>query len=146
MIGKTFNSAIDTIKNTDWLQLGKDIIVGIGNGILAMATWLDETTHTIGQGILDTIKGVLGIHSPSVEFFQLGKFMMLGMANGISGNVNLVESSFKSIPNPSINSTINTKNNQDYSSIIKNQKSEKIDYKMMGYMTAQALIKAGIGG
>ena len=44
----------------------------------------------LGRGILDAIKGVLGIHSPSTEFFEIGVNVVLGFVKGIQNGVSLV--------------------------------------------------------
>ncbi len=77
----------NTITETDWLQLGKDIIQGIINGIGAMAGMLWDAAKNVARNVLDSIKGALGIHSPSrVMRDEVGKWIPAGMAQGIEQN------------------------------------------------------------
>ena len=51
----------DTILEVDWLQLGKDIIIGLINGIGAMAGALWDAAINIARSALDAIKSFFGI-------------------------------------------------------------------------------------
>lgn len=48
-----------------------------------------------GSGLIDGIKNVLGIHSPSTETAQMGDYLMQGMANGINANQYMVIETFR---------------------------------------------------
>lgn len=48
-----------------------------------------------GSGLIDGIKNVLGIHSPSTETAQMGDYLMQGMANGIVANQYMVIETFR---------------------------------------------------
>lgn len=48
-----------------------------------------------GSGLIDGIKNVLGIHSPSTETAQMGDYLMQGMANGIDANQYMVIETFR---------------------------------------------------
>lgn len=95
--GDVVSNFWDEIKNTDWLQLGKDILTGIGNGITsAVGTVVNAARDAAGR-IFDTVAGWFGIHSPStVMRDMIGKNMMYGWSEGISsgvrGTVNAVKS------------------------------------------------------
>ena len=43
------------------------------------------------HNIVDGVKDLLGIHSPSLVFAGIGKNMGLGLADGITGSVSLVD-------------------------------------------------------
>ena len=47
------------------IQIGKDVVMGIWNGIKSLVGWLNEKIGNFVGGIVDNVKGVLGIHSPS---------------------------------------------------------------------------------
>ena len=81
----------DTICDIDWMQLGKDIISGLIEGIGAMAGALWDAAKSIGTSVLDSIKGALDIHSPSrVMRDQVGKWIPAGVAEGIRRNLSPV--------------------------------------------------------
>jgi len=76
-----FNAA--KIWVTGWLEIGKNIVTGIWEGILAMKDWLFDKIGGFFGGILDKAKGVLGISSPSKVFAEvIGKNMALGVGVG----------------------------------------------------------------
>lgn len=68
-------------------QVGKDIVAGIWRGIVGMNDWLKEKVTGFFSGIVDSVKGLLGIHSPSTLFRdEIGYYIGLGVAEGISGS------------------------------------------------------------
>lgn len=71
-------------------NIPKYILEGLVKGLKNGATIAFETIVEIGSGIIEAIKGVLGIHSPSTEFFEIGKNIMQGLFNGISEFVKMV--------------------------------------------------------
>ena len=78
---KSFATGIvDVFKNipNKLLNIGKDIVKGLWNGIKGMKTWVLDKVKGFGKSILNGLKGILGIHSPSTEFALIGKFSVLG--------------------------------------------------------------------
>ncbi len=83
------------LKKTDWIQVGKDIINGIIEGIQSFAQGFGKYF----QFIIDVFKDLFGIHSPSTVFSDFGINIIQGLINGIGniwGSVNSKFSSFKS--------------------------------------------------
>ena len=77
----------DAVKNVDWVQLGKDIINGLINGIGAMGSALKDAARNIASSALDTIKDFFGIASPSrVMRDEVGRYIPAGLALGIRQN------------------------------------------------------------
>lgn len=77
----------------DFGEIGKDIIEGLWEGIKSMGSWIKDKVSGFVGGIVDNVKGVLGIHSPSRVFRdEVGKMIGLGMAEGISDSVRNVQS------------------------------------------------------
>lgn len=77
----------DAVKNVDWVQLGKDIINGLINGIGAMGSALKDAARSIASSALDTIKDFFGIASPSrVMRDEVGRYIPAGLALGIRQN------------------------------------------------------------
>lgn len=82
----------DTIKNTDWLQLGKDILNGIVQGLKSVASSLWNALKDICKEALKSVKNFFGISSPSkVMRDQVGKMLPAGMAIGIEDNSGVVD-------------------------------------------------------
>lgn len=74
----------DNITSVDWLQLGKDIIAGIGQGFSDAAGNLARSAKDAVDGALQSAKDFLGIRSPSRVFRDVvGKNMILGIAEGV---------------------------------------------------------------
>lgn len=76
-IVETFVSSLPDIVN-----VGKQIVKGLWEGIKAMGSWIKEKVTGFFGGIVDGVKGVLGIHSPSRVFAGIGENMALGLGDG----------------------------------------------------------------
>lgn len=86
--GRIVSSLIDTIKSTNWLQVGMDILAGIGRGIINGIGSVVSAAKTAASNILNSIKGFFGIHSPSTVMRDMvGGNIMKGWANGIRGGI-----------------------------------------------------------
>lgn len=83
-----FINIVDTIKNlpNKMLEIGKNIVQGIWNGITGMGTWLKNKISSFASGIIDGFKDTLGIHSPSTVMAYWSKFVPEGVAVGIDAN------------------------------------------------------------
>lgn len=68
------------------MSVGKDLITGLWNGINDKVNWIKEKVLGFGQSVLNTIKGIFGIHSPSREFAKVGDFLVQGLGQGIKDN------------------------------------------------------------
>lgn len=89
-IGK---EAWDCFSSIDWLDLGKNIITGIIEGLSNFGGDVIDFLLDLAGSALDGVLSFFGIHSPSRVFRdQVGKMLMLGMADGIEGNISAVES------------------------------------------------------
>ncbi len=74
----------------DWGSIGRNIIDGIKEGLSSVALNLVAAAKNIGQTVLDAIKKVLKIHSPSRVFRdEVGKMMALGLGIGFEHNIPL---------------------------------------------------------
>ncbi len=74
----------NTIKDINWLQLGIDLIKGIGNGLSEGIKAIGETIGNVASSIVDKFKSFLGIHSPStVMKAEVGVYVGAGVAEGL---------------------------------------------------------------
>ena len=80
----------DTIVHTDWLQVGKNIVDGLWDGLKRSWGSLQEWFNNAVNGLVDGIKGWLGIHSPSKVFAGIGDFMALGLGEGFTKSMTAV--------------------------------------------------------
>ena len=77
----------DVIKKVDWLQLGKDIIRGMIDGIGAMAGALWDAAVSIAKTAFNAIKSFFGIASPSrLMRDEVGRWIPAGIAAGMEGS------------------------------------------------------------
>jgi hypothetical protein len=74
------------------LQLGKDLIMGLVNGIMSMNDAVARAIIGIGKKAVDTFRSVLGLHSPSLVFQQLGLMTGQGLALGMQASNDNVQS------------------------------------------------------
>lgn len=88
----------------EFLSIGGNVIQGLIDGLNNMLTSLANTAADIGSTLLNKAKSVLGINSPSKEFFEIGMFGMLGWANGISQYSNVVSNSIANVADSIIKS------------------------------------------
>ena len=78
------------------LDIGKNIVKGLWNGIKGMKTWVLDKVKGFGKSILNGLKGILGIHSPSTEFALIGKFSVLGYTEALEKMKNDVDKTVQS--------------------------------------------------
>lgn len=64
-------------------EVGGMLIRGLWNGIVNYEKWVVNKIKSLGNTIINAIKGVFGIHSPSKEFAIIGEYNMLGLEKGM---------------------------------------------------------------
>lgn len=87
-----FRNWIETLKESD--NLPRDILLGLKNGLIKGIEGVVRVVADLGKRILDAIKNVLGIHSPSVEFYNIGQYIIYGLVNGIKAGFGLIKNLF----------------------------------------------------
>lgn len=92
----------------DIIEVGKNIVKGLWEGIKAMASWLKDKVTDFMGGIVDGVKGVLGIHSPSRVFAGIGQNMALGLGQGFEKQMQSVTAGIQdAIPTPTVDTVYN---------------------------------------
>ena len=92
----------------DIIEVGKDIVRGVWEGIKAMGAWLGEKVSSFFSGIVDGVKGILGIHSPSRVFAGIGQNMALGLGQGFEKQMRSVTAGIQdAIPTPTVDTVYN---------------------------------------
>ncbi|MEU1372027.1 hypothetical protein ABZ454_38975, partial [Streptomyces sp. NPDC005803] len=79
------------------LSAGRDLIMGLIHGVEAKAQAAIDTVRNIGSRAVSGIKGVLGIHSPSRVFRQIGIYLNQGLVEGLTGSTAKVKTATKRI-------------------------------------------------
>ncbi|MBT1538305.1 phage tail protein [Ralstonia solanacearum] len=65
-------------------EFGANIVQGLANGIRSAIGWVTDAVSSVASGAIAAFKGLLGIHSPSRVFAELGGFTMAGLGEGLS--------------------------------------------------------------
>jgi TP901 family phage tail tape measure protein len=79
-----WNMLVDIATQTDWGQVGEDVVSGIISGVESAAGSLMRTLKNLASDALQAAKDALGISSPSTEFMPIGEFSVLGIMQGFS--------------------------------------------------------------
>ena len=85
------DAVVKWFKDTDWGQLGKDILKGIAEGVKNGVKWLVDAVVAAAKAAIDAAKGFLGIQSPSKVFAGIGMNISAGLASGIMSGRGMVE-------------------------------------------------------
>ena len=108
------------LEGIDLMQMGKDIIQGLINGIKSMAGDVVKAAKGVVGDAIDGAKNLLGINSPSKVFFQFGKWTDEGLINGIksmSHKVAKTSQNLASTVTDSFNPDLNVQSSQITSSL-----------------------------
>ena len=79
-----FNNMTSMFSNIgeNFKNIGSNIVKGVWNGISSGWTWLTDKVKSLANSLVDGVKNVLGIHSPSRVFAGIGNFMTQGLEQG----------------------------------------------------------------
>ena len=90
------------------VEIGKNIVMGLWEGIKLMASWIGDKVSGFVGGLVDGVKGVLGIHSPSRVFAGIGQNMALGLGQGFEKQMQSVTAGIQdAIPTPTVDTVYN---------------------------------------
>ena len=81
----------------EWGHIGENIVTGLLNGITGMWDTLVSTVKGKVNGMVSTVKNVLGIHSPSKAFTEIGENVTQGLVNGINTGAPAAEQAIQNI-------------------------------------------------
>lgn len=101
-VGGFFSDVWSKIKSVfsidGMLSIGKNLVTGLWNGISNSFTWIKNKISGWVGNVMDFIKGLFGIHSPSaVMRDEVGKMLGLGMAEGIEDSRNAVNGAVRKL-------------------------------------------------
>lgn len=94
---------INKLKSINFKEIGQNIISGLKNGLKDGINTVPKMLMDLGVSLLNAIKGVLGIHSPSTEFFDVGSNIIAGLLNGIKDGASAVLDVLKQFGSACIN-------------------------------------------
>ena len=93
--GEAIANWVKGIKEAD--NIGLYIIQGLMNGLTNGVKGVVEFFKAIGTKIIEAICSVLGIHSPSTEFFTIGQNIIQGLVNGLQNGFSWVWNAISSL-------------------------------------------------
>jgi len=89
---KLFKSFKDKMLETDWLQLGKDLLKGIANGIISGVGVINDAIKDVAKEMLQTFKDFFKIGSPSkLMEDEIGQWIPPGIARGVVKNMPIID-------------------------------------------------------
>lgn len=88
--GEFFSDIADAFAEGDWARIGKDLLLGILNGIAGALTFIFEPIARLFQAIWEAICEIFGIHSPAKEMEPIGENVLFGILEGILGAVTAI--------------------------------------------------------
>ncbi|PAD35982.1 phage tail tape measure protein [Terribacillus saccharophilus] len=98
IVTNVMENIVSTFEGIDLVQIGKDIINGLIDGISSMAGAVWDSVKSIGSGIKDSFTGFFDINSPSrVMNKDVGRWITLGIPEGMEGSMRTAISSAKKV-------------------------------------------------
>jgi phage-related minor tail protein len=86
-VREIWNSIVNFLKSIDLVQIGKNIIQGLINGLGSLKDRALAKAAEIANGIKSRIKSALGIHSPSRVMMELGEYTGEGFVLGLQSAI-----------------------------------------------------------
>lgn len=96
-VGEVTTAVKNVFESLGLFDVGKNLIQGLINGINDMITAVTTKVGEVANGILEKAKKVLGINSPSKEFYSIGEFVTQGLVNGINDTKALAQKAMKDL-------------------------------------------------
>ena len=112
-----WNGAKSFLESINLVSIGKNIIQGLIDGIVSMAKAVVDSVKGVVNGAIDAAKNLLGIHSPSRVFMEIGEFTNEGFIKGIQSTTSQLMSAMDNVYGSLGNSVEGmTRSNNNYSS------------------------------
>lgn len=96
---KILSAIKSAFDNFSLFDIGKNLIQGLINGVNNMIETAKNAVANVGNAVIDKVKNVLGIHSPSTVFAEIGGYIDQGLANGITSAIPYVATAMQSAVN-----------------------------------------------
>lgn len=83
--GISFDKAKQAFEEKDWGELGKNILLGVIDGLAGAISFITEPIDNFFIELWKNICEVFGIHSPAENMKPLGENILLGVVEGFAG-------------------------------------------------------------
>lgn len=100
---KVVTTIANALSPNNLIQIGANLVKGLWQGISNVTGWITDRIKSFGKSVIDSIKNIFGIHSPSKEFAWIGKMNVMGLAQGITKNKDMVTQAVNDMSNEAIN-------------------------------------------
>lgn len=119
----------DSLREIDLFEIGKNIIDGLINGVVEKWNALKKTIKGIAGSIKDSIKGALGIHSPSRWMRDMvGKNIVQGIIVGIDKEKSKLDQTMTDlVKTPSVQPVVTGSNSQPVGQAKQNTSSNAVN-------------------
>ena len=94
---KILSAIKSAFDNFSLFDIGKNLIQGLINGVNNMIETAKNAVANVGNAVIDKVKNVLGIHSPSTVFYEIGGYIDQGFANGITSAIPYVATAMQGV-------------------------------------------------
>ena len=94
---KILSAIKSAFDNFSLFDIGKNLIQGLIDGVNNMIETAKNAVANVGNAVIDKVKNVLGIHSPSTVFAEIGGYIDQGLANGISAAIPYVSTAMQGV-------------------------------------------------
>lgn len=98
-VKKILSAIKSAFDNFSLFDIGKNLIQGLINGVNNMIDTAKNAVANVGNAVIDKVKNVLGIHSPSTVFAEIGGYIDQGLANGITAAIPYVTTAMQGVVN-----------------------------------------------
>lgn len=102
-VAETAKKILSAIKsafdNFSLFDIGKNLIQGLIDGVNNMIETAKNAVANVGNAVINKVKNVLGINSPSTVFAEIGGYIVQGLANGINAASPYVEQAMTNLAN-----------------------------------------------
>lgn len=85
----------DAFTSIDWIQVGKDVINGIINGLSSLAGSLWNAARSLANDAMEAIRGAFDSHSPSKKAEKLAKTVPQGVVKAFDEDTTVDEASIR---------------------------------------------------
>lgn len=94
---KILSAIKSAFDNFSLFDIGKNLIQGLIDGVNNMIETAKSAVANVGNAVIDKVKNVLGIHSPSTVFAEIGGYIDQGLANGITAAISYVTTAMQGV-------------------------------------------------
>jgi phage-related protein len=134
---------VNFFKETDWMQVGKDVVQGIANGITSATNIIWEAVKDLGGSLLDAIKTFLKIGSPSkIAAEEIGRPFAEGIAQGITGGIGRINQAVVRAMSGTISPVISGSATQTGTRIIENNNTRQYNLSVVTNQSPSVVIQS----